>query len=202
MWDGYLTAIAEFIETHPEIEAKIVVDRFHVAQNYRNNFDQLRKSEFRRLRQELSSETYHDVVKGNHWLLRHNHASLSEEERKKLRTLFVYSPQLHQAYSLREELTAIFELPLTVTQGANRLQKWIDKVLRLNSLGFDKFIKTLRNHFAYIANYFHTRANSGFVEGLNNKLKLITRRSFGLKRVDSLFSRLWLNLQGRTQFCS
>jgi len=202
MWDGYLTAIAEFIETHPEIEANIVVDRFHVAQNYRNNFDQLRKSEFRRLRQELSPETYHDVVKGNHWLLRHNHASLDEDERKKLRTLFSYSPQLHQAYSLREELTAIFELPLTVSQGADRLQKWIDKVLSLNVLGFDKFIKTLRNHFDYIANYFHTRANSGFVEGLNNKLKLITRRSFGLKRVDSLFSRLWLNLQGRAQFCS
>ena len=74
MWDGYLTAIAEFLETHSELEAKIVVDRFHVAPNYRNNFDQLRKSEFRRLRQELTPETYQNVVKGNHWLLRHNHA--------------------------------------------------------------------------------------------------------------------------------
>ena len=55
---------------------------------------------------------------------------------------------------------------------------------------------------ALIANYFHTRANSGFVEGLNNKLKLITRRSYGLKRVDSLFRRLWLDLNGYKHFLS
>lgn len=202
MWEGYLSAIAEFINAHTKVEARIVVDRFHVAQNYRNDFDQLRKSEFRRLRQELPTDIYNDVVKGNHWLLRHNHASLDIEDRKKLRILFDYSFQLHQAYSLREELTAIFELSLTVPQGADRLQKWRDKVQRLNVSTFDKFIKTLGNHFDFIANYFHKRANSGFVEGLNNKLKSITRRSFGLKRVDSLFIRLWLNLQGRTQFCS
>ena len=50
MWDGYLSAAAEFIAAHPEVEARIVIDRFHVAQNYRADFDTLRKQELRRLR--------------------------------------------------------------------------------------------------------------------------------------------------------
>lgn len=202
MWDGYLFAIAEWIEAHSELEARIVIDRYHVASNYRNDFDQLRKKEFRRLRQELSKEQYDEVVKGNHWLLRHNHVNLTHEERQALRLLFSYSSQLHQAYSLREELTAIFNSELTPANGVHRLKQWIQKTARSGLRCYDKFIKTLGNHFEQIANYFHTRANSGFVEGLNNKLKTITRRSYGLRRSDSLFSRLWLDMQGYERFCS
>ena len=50
MWDGYLGAAADFIVAHPEVEARIVIDRFHVAQSYRADFDTLRKQELRRLR--------------------------------------------------------------------------------------------------------------------------------------------------------
>ena len=202
MWDGYLFAIAEWIEAHPEIEARIVIDRYHVASNYRNDFDQLRKKEFRRLRQELPKEQYDEVVKGHHWILRHNHVNLTDEKRKVLRLLFGYSSQLHQAYSLREELTAIFNLALTPENGAHRLEQWVQKVKRSELGCYDKFIRTLGNHFEHIVNYFDTRANSGFVEGLNNKLKTITRRSYGLRREDSLFSRLWLDMQGYERFCS
>jgi hypothetical protein len=42
MWDGYLGAIADFLAAHPEVKAKIVIDRFHVAKNYRDDFDALR----------------------------------------------------------------------------------------------------------------------------------------------------------------
>lgn len=200
MWDGYLGAAADFIAAFPEVEADIVIDRFHVAQNYRDDFDTLRKKEMRRLRQELSQETYQEVAHGMHWVLRHNHAHLDEDDKVRLRILFHYSPDLHQAYSLREELTAIFNMELTATEGRRRLEKWITKVESYPINYFDKFLKTLRNHLDRIANYFHKRANSGFVEGLNNKLKTITRRSYGLKRVDSLFRRLWLDTQGRELF--
>jgi len=91
-------------------------------------------------------------------------------------------------------------MDLTVTEGQQRLEKWIAKVESHPINYFDKFLKTLRNHLNEIANYFHKRANSGFVEGLNNKLKTITRRSYGLKRVDSLFCRLWLDTSGRKHF--
>jgi transposase len=200
MWDGYLSAITDFLVAHPDVNAKIVIDRFHVAKNYRDDFDTLRKKELRRLRQELPEATYKEVVHGMHWVLRHNHAHLNDDDKVRLRSLFQYSPLLHQAYTLREELTAIFNMNLDLSQGRRRLEKWATKVERCPLTCFDKFLKTLRNHLAEIANYFDRRANSGFVEGVNNKLKTITRRSYGLKRVDSLFRRLWLDLSGYRHF--
>lgn len=200
MWPGYLGAIADFIAAHPDVKAKIVIDRFHVAKNYRDDFDTLRKKEMRRLRKELPEATYKDVAHGMHWVLRHNHDNLNDDDKVRLRSLFHYSPLLHQAYTLREELTAIFNMKLSLAAGRCRLEKWMAKVERSTLTCFDKFLKTLGNHLDEIANYFDKRASSGFVEGINNKLKTITRRSYGLKRVDSLFRRLWLDLNGYRQF--
>lgn len=200
MWHGYLGAIADFIAAHPDVKAKIVIDRFHVAQNYRDDFDTLRKKEMRRLRKELPEATYKDVAHGMHWVLRHNHDNLNDDDKVRLRSLFQYTSILHQAYTLREELTAIFNMKLSLVEGRRRLEKWMAKVERSTLTCFDKFLKTLRTHLAEIANYFDKRASSGFVEGFNNKLKTITRRSYGLKRVDSLFRRLWLDLNGYRQF--
>lgn len=196
MWDGYLSAITDFMTAHPEVKAKIVIDRFHVAKNYREDFDTLRKQEMRRLRQALPEATYKEVTQGMHWLLRHNHANLDDDDKARLRSLFHHSPLLHQAYTLREELTAIFNMNLEPNEGRRRLEKWAAKVTSSTVTCFDKFLTTLQNHLTEIANYFDTRANSGFVEGINNKLKTITRRSYGLKRIDSLFRRLWLDLRG------
>lgn len=200
MWDGYLGAVADFLTAHPEVEAKVVIDRFHVAQNYRADFDKLRKQELRRLRQELPEATYKAVCHGMHWVLRHNYDNLDDDDKVRLRRLFQYAPRLHQAYTLREELTAIFNMALSLAQGRQRLERWAAKVKRSALTCFDKFLKTLRNHLDEIANYFERRASSGFVEGFNNKLKTITRRSYGLKRVDSLFRRLWLDLNGYQHF--
>ena len=200
IWDAYLGAAAEFIKAHPDMEARIVIDRFHVAKNYRADFDNLRKQELRRLRRELPKESYQEVAHGLHWVLRHNHANLDDVDKVRLRTLFQYTPQLHLAYTLREELTAIFNQNLDPLAGKHRLEKWAAKVEQSGLNCFDTFIKTLRSHLVTIANYFQRRANSGFVEGFNNKLKTITRRSYGLKRVDSLFRRLWLDVNGYRHF--
>lgn len=200
MWDSYLGAIADFMTAHPHVKAKVVIDRFHVAKNYREDFDKLRKKELRRLKKELPEHTYKEVGHGMYWVLRHNYAHLHDDDKVRLRRLFHYAPTLHQAYTLREELTAIFNMDLSLAEGRRRLEKWAAKVARSALTCFDKFLNTLRNHLPEIANYFDRRASSGFVEGVNNKLKTITRRSYGLKRVDSLFRRLWLDLNGYRRF--
>jgi len=43
---------------------------------------------------------------------------------------------------------------------------------------------------------YKARKNSGFVEGLNNKIKVMKRRCYGLWSVESYFQRLWLDLKG------
>ena len=200
MWEGYTNAVKEFAAAHPELDIAVVIDRYHVAKNYRASVDELRKQERRRLRATLSEAEYQEIVKGMMWIIRKNNAALTDEERQKLRRLFELSPDLKLAYTLREELTAIFEMHLTVPQAKQRLQSWAAKVRRSGLVCFDSFLTTLANWRDDIANYFAQRLSSGFVEGLNNKVKTIKRRCYGILRVTTLFQRLYLDLQGYSQF--
>ena len=199
MWEGYVNAVKEFADAHPGVSIEVVVDRYHVAQNYRDCVDKVRKQECRRLKKELS-ETEYDEIKGVMWIVRKNNEDLAPEERKKLNRLLEYSPELKLAYTFREELTAIFEMRLTREEARKRLTKWANKVRRNGLTCFDKFLTTLDNWLNEIINYFVNRLSSGFVEGLNNKVKTIKRRCYGILRVTTLFQRLYLDLEGYRRF--
>jgi len=200
MWEGYVNAIEEFIAAYAEVTARLVIDRFHVAQQYRDDFDDLRKQELKRLKKQLPQATYAQDCQGTLWLLRKNHMHLDEQEKIRLRRLFLLAPQLHLAYTFREELTAIFNQAQTRREGERRLTRWIQKVQHSSLDAYDGFIKTLRNHWNPILNYFVARVTSGFVEGLNNKIKIIKRRCYGIKKVSTLFQRIWLDLEGWERF--
>jgi transposase len=200
MWDGYVNAVKGFAAAHPEVSIQVVVDRYHVAKNYRECVDKVRKRERRRLKKALSETEYEEIVKGMMWIIRKNNRNLTADERRRLRRLFEYSPKLKLAYTFREELTAIFEMPLTIEEAKKRLLKWADKVRRSGLTFFDTFLTTLMNWLDEIVNYFANRLSSGFVEGLNNKVKTIKRRCYGILRVTTLFQRLYLDLEGYRRF--
>lgn len=200
MWEGYLTAIDEFIAEHDDVTATPVIDRFHVAQQYRDDFDDLRKQELNRLKKELPKETYEQDCKGTLWTLRKNQADLEKDEQAQLRRLFSHATLLQQAYTFRKELTAIFNCDLSLTEAEQRLRSWICKVEAAQLDTFDGFIQTLNHHWQPILNYFVQRVTSGFVEGLNNKIKTIKRRCYGIRKTTTLFQRIWLDLFGRQRF--
>ena len=77
-----------------------------------------------------------------------------------------------------------------------KIDRWIRSVEKSNIRIFNKFIETLKKYKPYIGNYFKARKNSGFVEGLNNKIKVLKRRCYGLFKPETLFQRLFLDLQG------
>lgn len=137
---------------------------------------------------------------GTLWLLRHNHANLDTQQRQQLHRFLVHSPNCHLAYTFREELTAIFEKATTKEHAVSWLIRWEEKVKQSGLSYFDKFLTTLRNHWEYITNYFIQRITSGFVEGTNNKIQTIKRRCYGIRRLDTLFRRIWLDLQGVWHF--
>jgi transposase len=200
MWEGYVNAVKEFAAAHPEVSIQIVVDRYHVSKNYRECVDKVRKQERRRLKKTLPETEYEENVKGTMWILRKNNRDLTADERNNLRRLFEYSPKLKLAYTFREELTAIFEMRLPKEEAKKRLLKWVDKVRRSALTCFDKFLTTLNNWLDEIVNYFVNRLSSGFVEGLNNKVKTIKRRCYGITRVTTLFQRIYLDLEGYRRF--
>jgi transposase len=194
MYDGYLEAVRQELQT-----VQIVIDRFHVTEAYRDGVDGLRKSELKRLKQTLSVDEYQSL-KGSLWAFRKKREDLTAEERKVLRLLFEYAPKLKLAYDLQEQLTAIFDQPISKPVATLKIQAWIETVAQSGLGCFDTFLKTLAHWWEEILNYFIDRNSSGFVEGFNNKLKVLKRRCYGIFNLKHLFQRLYLDLEGYRLF--
>jgi transposase len=194
IWDGYITAVEELLP-----DARIVIDRFHVARDYRDAVDALRKQEVRRLKQELPKAAHSDL-KHTLWPFRKRAGDLDAVEQERLDALLSHSPPLRQAYTLREELTTIFDTARSKADGLRRIQFWRQRVTRSGLTCFDAFLKLLDSRLDLIANYFIDHQTSSFVEGLNNKLKVLKRRCYGLRNVVRLFQRLTLDLDGYRRF--
>lgn len=177
----------------------ICADRFHIARLYRDGLETLRKREFKRLRRILSKAAL-DGLKNAHWVLRHRRADLNADERRLLNRLFAHSPQLKEAYDACEALTAIYESRLSKGQSKRKLRGWMRHVANRKLTCFDRFLGTLDARFEEITNYFVGRQTSGFVEGLNNKLKVIKRRCYGITNLKHLYQRVYLDLNGYAKF--
>lgn len=192
LYDGFINAAKEVLGQ----KIKIVVDRFHIAKLYRKVVDTVRKEETRRLKKILSEEEY-KKLKGLMWALRYKKEKLSDKYKAVLEKAFEYSPKLKEVYELSEKLTKIFDIETTRNGGIRRLKNWIKEVQNSKSEHFNTFIKTLKKRMTEIANYFISRANSGFVEGLNNRIKVLKRRAYGIVDSVHLFQRICLDLNGR-----
>lgn len=188
MHEGYAHAVKEALPT-----AELVVDRFHVAQYYHRDVDNFRKQTLADLKDSVTPETY-QTCKGTMWLFRRHYWSLTEEQRQHLAMLLILSPQLQQAWLLRHELTLWFQQEQTKPEATLKLEHWKEKVRLSGITCFDKFINLLATWQDSITNYFNDRHTSGFVEGLNNKLKVIKRRCYGLFDPKRLFQQIQLDL--------
>jgi transposase len=194
MYEGFSEAVREELK-----HVRIVIDRFHVARAYRDGLDDLRKQELKRLKAELPASDYQQL-KGSLWALRKKPADLNAEEKRLLRRLFRYSPKLKQAYELQQQLTTIFDQPISPAAAKTKIRAWIKRVARSGLRCFDYFLNTLGRWWQEIINYFVDRESSGFVEGLNNKLKVLKRRCYGLFNLKHLFQRIFLDLEGYRLF--
>ena len=187
-----------FINAAKEVFGKkvqIIVDRFHVAKLYGKGLDELRKKELARLRKTLPKEQYKEL-EGVMWLLRKRLDDLTAKDQETLDQLFRYSPLLQRAYQLKNELTTLLDSDLSRRRGKQRITGWMNRVKKSSVRCFDPFLKTLETYKDEVVNYFLDRLTSGFVEGLNNKIKVIKRRCYGLKNIGHLFQHLYLDLCG------
>jgi transposase len=191
MYAGFIHAAKEVFGK----KVRIVVDRFHVAKLYGKGLDELRKKELERLRKTLPKAQYKELD-GVIWILRKRPDDLTADDQKKLDLLFDHSPLLQQAYTFKTELTALLDCALDRRRGKQRITGWIHRVKKSPVRCFDTFLKTLETYKDEVVNYFLDRLTSGFVEGFNNKIKVIKRRSYGLKNIGHLFQHLYLDLCG------
>ena len=194
MYEGYTEAIREELSG-----VRLVIDRFHITEAYRNGLEGLRKKELNRLKKELSVQDY-KLLTGSLWALRKDKQDLSQEENQILARLFQWSPNLKAAYELQNSLTAIFDAHISVEAAKVKIEKWLVAVFKSGLDCFNAFIKTLDHWWDEILNYFVARESSGFVEGLNNKIKVLKRRCYGITNLAHLFQRIYLDLEGYRLF--
>src|SRR5262249_44806938 len=133
---------------------------------------------------------------GHRWAFRKNPADWQPPEAAVLEELFRFSPALKQAHDFREELTKIFNQKFSKVKATEKIQAWPAHVRASGLTGFDSFLTALDNGMAEISHYFLHRQSSGFVEGLNNKLKVLKRRCYGIFHMGHLFQRIFLALEG------
>jgi transposase len=194
MYEGYTEAIREEL---PHV--RLVIDRFHVTRAYRDCLDEVRKTELRYLKKELSADEY-KVLKGSLWILRKHKQDLSPEENQTLNRLFHLSPDLKTAYDLQNRLTDIFDEFIPIKVAKTKIARWLTAVAKSGLRYFDSFVSTLARWKDPILNYFIARETSGFVEGFNNKIKVLKRRSYGMTNVAHLYQRIYLDIEGYRLF--
>jgi transposase len=94
---------------------------------------------------------------------------------------------------LRVRFKVIFDTATDRRQaGRDLLELWIDAMAAFPEL--ERFVVTFEHWEQAILNYFDAHQTSGVVEGINNKARVITKRAYGLKSADSLWTRLILDL--------
>lgn len=194
MYQGYVEAAREQVGW-----AKIVVDRFHVARAYRGCAEQVRKKEVKRLKKELCKADY-ERIKGAMWPFRKRPAELDDEEWNLLERLFTQSPKLERAYNLREDLTELFEREYSKSGAKRAIRAWCKKVRKSGLEEYKSFLRTIEKWLDEITNYFLEGQTSGFVEGFNNRVKVLKRRCYGIFDVGRIFQRLTLDVSGYDLF--
>jgi len=135
-----------------------------------------------------------------HVLRKGNECSSSKKEKTVVNELFSHSPELAEAYRLGLKLTQIFNTHMSKKEAVKKFTAWIKEVRGSQLSCFNKFIKTFRKYKNEIANYFIDRNTSAFVEGINNKVKVLKRRCYGIFNVKHLFQRLHLDISGYRLF--
>ena len=127
------------------------------------------------------------------WQFRRDPQELTLAERAKLEHLFEQLPRLRTLYELRVRFQTILDRTSNRRRAAQALTELcLDAIDAFAELA--KVVRTYETWRELILNYFPGRQTSGVVEGINNKARVITKRAYGLKSADSLWTRLILDL--------
>jgi transposase len=158
-------------------QTAILYDKFHVMRHLGEALDKIRKAEYARL-----SEKDRQFVKGQKYTLLSHWKNLSVEGKVALKTLFKANKRLNKAYLLKESFSQLWEYK---SEGWARrfFDHWRSSLKWQRLEPFEEFAKMIESHWDGIASYIHREedVSLGFVEGLNNKIRVIQRRAYGLK---------------------
>ena len=168
-----------------------IADQFHVNRYLTNALQAVR----RRISLSLTPES-RKYLKRNKNLIGKRYDSLSEKEERKLGKLLSYSKELTEVYAIKESLINWYELS-DETNSYRRLIQWIARAKALNIPELTEALKPFENWTEEISNYHKCRYTNGSVEGRNNKIKTLIRRSYFLPNRTIYENRILLECNER-----
>jgi len=148
-----------------------------VVRHLGDALDEVRRSEYARL-----SGKERKFIKGQRYTLLSHRENLSTKGRQALKTLLAANNRLNTAYLLKESFGQMWDYK---TEGWARrfFENWRDALKWQRLKPYEKFAEMIDRHWDGIAAYCkpENKVSLGFVEGLNNKIRVIQRRAYGLR---------------------
>ena len=187
LWKPYKSVVEELIPN-----AQIVADRFHVMKQINEELDARRKTEKRqaeRLKNKKEREQKLQGIKNSKYPLLKKKEKLNETEKEKLKEVEKVNPDLMQMYREKERLRDIFASQITGDEALWKMVEWTQSSYKY----FPQSCQTIKRWIDEILAYFDNRTTQGAVEGINQKIKLIKRRAYGLTNFENFRRRVLLN---------
>ena len=188
MWKPYLNVIAT-----QAAQALHVLDRFHITSHLNQAVDQVRRAESTRLRSQSKGAAKR--LKNMRWSLLRRGSRVRGRARQKLNALLASKLATARAWDLKETFSHFWKYK-SVTWAGAFLDYWCFRAMRSRLEPMKKVARMLRAHEPLILNWFRARGeiSSGAVEGLNNKIRVVTRRSYGFRTYKAMEIALYHNL--------
>jgi transposase len=188
MWKPYLQVLAAQAG-----QALHVLDRFHISQHLNQAVDQVRRAESTRLR--ANDDEAAKRLKHMRWPLLRRGSRVRGHARRKLNALLASKLATARAWELKESFLHFWHYHSTVWAKAF-LDYWCFRALRSRLEPMRKVARMLRAHEALLLNWFRAKGeiSTGVVEGLNNKIRVVTRRSYGFRTYEAMEIALYHTL--------
>ena len=165
-------------------KSKIVADRYHVIRQVYWAMERVRKNEQNHL-----SERFRKYFKKSRYLLSRPPEKLTDEEMSRLALMFEIAPRLADAYRLKNDFLTVIRTKSS-HEGRQKLLDWLFAVEVMDIPEFHDCTKAYRNWFNEILNSMDVPWSNGFIEGCNNKIKVLKRVCFGMRNFNNFRKRI------------
>ena len=167
--------------------AVIVADRYHVIRQVYWAMERVRKNAQNKL-----SARFRKYFKKSRYLLMKPMEKLTDEEADRLALMFEITPRLADAYRLKNEFLTVIR-SRSSAEGRRKLADWLLAVEVMDLPEFHDCTNAYHNWFTEILNSMDVPWSNGFIEGCNNKTKVLKRVCFGMRN--------FRNFRNRILFC-
>lgn len=177
MWKPFRNSLAKHAP-----QAKVTFDKFHVVAHLSDALDQVRRREYARV-----SEKDRRFIKGQRYTLLSHKANLDSDGRRSLKILLKANKRLNKAYLLKEMFGQLWGYN-NPTWARKFFENWKEQLRWSRLEPYHKFCGLIERHWEGIVSYCDPdhKVSLGFMEGLNNKIRLIQRRSYGIRDMEYL----------------